>query len=213
LICVGALGGAAVGIVTSGSRAALVVAIVLLLLVPAVERSVALALSVSIAGVIGVGFIGQRASPTEGQDALSRLLGAGDAAASDQARVEGVDKTWSIALDNPWLGTGFNFSEFLGHNVYAQVAAGVGFFGVAMFVVLLLSMVTALVATDNIHSRLVYPAIVVIVAGPVSPQLTDRYIGLLLGIALVGVNAVRASRQAEAEVEALEPSSLPRLNR
>jgi O-antigen ligase len=207
-ICGSVLAVVGVGIFTSGSRAALVVAVVLVVLVPAVERSIPLALTVATAGVIAVGVIGERAAPAEGQDALSRLLGAGDVSQSDQARVEGVDKTWDVALNHPWLGTGFDFSDFIGHNVYVQVAAAIGFFGLAAFVVILLSMVTALFATSNIHSRLVYPAIVFILAGPVSPQLTDRYIGLLLGIALVGVNAVKAERQ-----DAEEPEPPLHLNR
>ncbi len=194
-ICGAALGGAGIGILTSGSRAALVVAIFLIVMVPAVERSIPLALAVAIAGVVAVGAIGQRASPTEGQDALSRLLGAGDVTGSDQARTEGVERTWAVAINHPWLGTGFNFSDFIGHNVYVQVAAAVGFIGLGAFILLLLSMVTSIFATGNIHSRLVYPAIVFIVAGPVSPQLTDRYIGLLLGIALIGVMAVKGDRQ------------------
>lgn len=194
-ICGAALGAAGLGIITSGSRAALVVALFLVVLVPAVERSIPLTLAVATAGVVAVAAIGQRTAPTEGQDALSRLLGAGDVTGSDAARVEGVEQTWAVALAHPWLGAGFDFADFLGHNVYVQVAAGVGFIGLAAFVVILVSMVTPIFVTSNIHSRLVYPAIVFIVAGPVSPQLTDRYIGLLLGIALVGVMAVKNNLQ------------------
>lgn len=212
-ICGGALAGAGIGIATSGSRAALVVGLFLIVLVPTVERSIPLALIVSITGLIAVSIVGNRTSPTHGQDALSRLLGAGDASASDQARVEGVSETWKIALHHPWLGTGFDFTEFIGHNVYVQVAAAIGFVGLAAFIAVLLSMITPIFQTDVPQSRLVYPAIVFIVAGPVSPQLTDRYIGVLLGVALIGVNAVRAKRQEEAEEAELESATLLRLNR
>lgn len=197
-ICGSLLALSGVGVLTSGSRAALVVALFLAILVPAVERSIPMALAVAATGVVGIALIGERASPTEGQNALSRLLGAGDAAQSDQARVDGLDQTLHLAVTHPLLGTGFDLTEFLGHNVYAQVAAAVGFIGVAAFIALLLSMVTPLFATDSIYSRLVYPAVVFIVAGPVSPQLTDRYIGLLFGIALVGANLVDDHRRAEA---------------
>jgi hypothetical protein len=210
-ICGAAVAGAGVGILTSGSRAALVVAVGLILLVPAVERSIPLALTVAIAGVSAIGILGQRPAPTQGQDALSRLLGAGPVEGSDQARLEGVAKVWQTALDHPWLGTGFRLVEFNGHNVYVQVAAAVGFIGLAGLIAILISMVTPLFATGNIHSRLVYPAIAVIAAGPVSPNLTDRYFGLLLGIALVGGNIVRAERHPE--VEDLETLPLRRLNK
>lgn len=210
-ICGAAAAGAAVGIFTSGSRAALVVGVGLVLLVPAIERSIPLGLTVAIAGVVAIGYLGQRTAPAQGQDALSRLLGAGPVEGSDQARIEGVAKVWRIALDHPWLGTGFNLVEFNGHNVYVQVAAAVGFIGLAALIGILISLVPPVFATSNIHSRLVYPAIAVIAAGPVSPNLTDRYFGLLLGIALLGGNIVRAERQLEAEE--LEPVPLRRLNR
>ena len=214
-ICGGALGGAGVGILTSGSRAALVVALFLIVLVPAVERSVPLALTVITAGAVVVAYVGERAQPAagQGQDALTRLLGGGDVSGSDQARKEGLSQTWHLALTHPWLGTGFELTEFLGHNVYVQIAASIGFIGLAIFAWLLISMVTPLLVISNVNSRLVYPALVFIVAGPVSPQLTDRYIGILMGVALIGVNSVRAQRQAEAAYELAEPARLLRLNR
>jgi O-antigen ligase len=212
-ICGAALGGAGIGILTSGSRAALLVTIVLILLVPAVERSIPLAITVASVGAIAITYIAQRPVPADGQDALSRLLGAGGASGSDQARVEGVERTWQVALDHPWLGTGFTLSEFNGHNVFVQVAAALGFIGLALFVVLLLSLVPAVLSTGNLHSRLIYPAIAVIGAGPVSPQLTDRYMGLLIGTALVGVNAVRAGRQFERDDPEDESPPPERLNR
>ena len=210
-ICGSVLGVAGVGIITSGSRAALVVAIVLIVLVPAVERSIPMAWTVVTGGVIAVGVLASSTSPTAGQDALSRLRGAGDVEGANRARLEGVERTWNVAVDHPWLGVGFDFSDFVGHNVYVQVAAAVGFVGLAAFVVILASMVWPLFATRVMYSRLVYPAIVFIVAGPVSPQLTDRYIGLLLGTALIGVNAVKAERQHDAAE--LEPQPPLRLNR
>jgi hypothetical protein len=215
-ICGGALGSAGIGILTSGSRAALVVALFLIVLVPAVERSIPLALTVITSGAVVVAYVGERAAPAagQGQDAVTRLLGGGDVSGSDQARKEGLSNTWHLALTHPWLGTGFELSEFLGHNVYVQVAASLGFIGVSIFIWLLFSMVTPLLVTSNLNSRLVYPALVYIVAGPVSPQLTDRYIGILMGVALIGVNSVRAQRQAEAELElSAEPPRLVRLNR
>jgi len=212
-ICGAAVAGAGVGVLTSGSRAALVVAVGLILLVPAVERSIPLALTVAISGVTAIGVLGQRPAPTQGQDALSRLLGAGPVEGSDQARLEGVAKVWQTALDHPWLGTGFNLVDFNGHNVYVQVAAAVGFIGLAALIGILISLVTPVFTTSNIHSRLVYPAIAVIAAGPVSPNLTDRYFGLLLGIALVGGNIVRAERQREAkELEPIPPRRLDTYN-
>ncbi len=184
------------GIMTSGSRAALIVALVLLVLVPAAERSIVAALTVLGSGLVAILVFGQRIEAGgEGQDALSRLLGAGDVEGSDSARVEGVEKVWALALEHPFLGSGFTFSDFIAHNAYVQIAAAAGFLGLAAFAVICASMVTPLFAYDDVHSRLVYPAIVFLIAGPVSPNLTDRYIGFLLGLSMVGVVAVHEARR------------------
>ena len=144
-ICVTVFGIALLGIMTSGSRAALVVALVLLILVPAAERSILATITVLGSGLVAISVFGQRAGGTgEGQDALSRLLGAGDVAGSDLARVEGVEKVWALALEHPFLGSGFTFSDFIAHNIYVQIAAAAGFLGLAAFVVICVSMITPL---------------------------------------------------------------------
>jgi hypothetical protein len=191
---------AGVGIMTSGSRAALLVAIILLVLYPAAERSILAALAVLASGVVGILIISQRTIRGDEQDAFSRLLGSANAAGSDHARIEGVATVWAEALAHPFLGTGFTLSGFLGHNAYVQIAAAAGFISLAAFLLVCFSMVMPLFVHDDMHSRLVYPAIVFIIAAPVSPNLTDRYIGFLMGLSLVGVVAVyeaRRERQAD----------------
>lgn len=203
---------AGLGIQTSGSRAALVTALVLLVLIPAAERSIIAALAVMAAGVVAVLVLDQRKGASgEGQDALSRLLGeSGNVVGSNRERVEGVEKVWALALDHPFLGSGFNFSDFVAHNAYVQIAAAAGFLGLAAFAVFCISMVTPLVAYDDVHSRLVYPAIVFLIAAPVSPNLTDRYIGFLLGLSLVGVVKVHDARRGRGLDDAEPPPSRPR---
>jgi len=194
LICTAVLGVSFVGIMTSGSRAALVTAIVLLVLVPAAERSILTGVSVLTAGVVAVLIVGQRKAG-EGQDALSRLLGEGDIEGSNKERVQGVETVWSLALDHPLLGSGFNFGDFAAHNGYVQVAAAAGFIGLAAFAGVCLSMVTPLLKTPDVHSRLAYPTVAFLIAAPVSPNLTDRYIGFLMGLSMVGVVAMHQARR------------------
>ncbi len=199
-ICLMVLGIAGVGIMTSGSRAALLVAIILVVLYPAAERSILAALAVLASGVVGILILSQRNITGDEQDAFSRLLGSANAAGSDHARIEGVATVWAEALAHPFLGTGFTLSGFLGHNAYVQIAAAAGFISLAAFLLVCFSMVMPLFVHDDMHSRLVYPAIVFIIAAPVSPNLTDRYIGFLMGLSLVGVVAVyeaRRERQAD----------------
>lgn len=201
-ICLAILGASGVGIMTSGSRAALVVAFAMLALYPAAERSILAALAIAGSGVVAVILVGQRAANSEGENALSRLLGAGDVEGSNQARVEGVEHVWSLAVQHPFLGNGFNFSDFLGHNAFVQIAAAAGFIGLAAFLLVLWSMVSTVFIHDDLHSRLVYPAIAVIVVSPVSPNLTDRYIALVLGLSLTGVVAVHEAAQRRKREEA-----------
>jgi hypothetical protein len=187
---------AVLGIMTSGSRAALVVALVLLVLVPAAERSIIAALTVLGSGLVAILIFSQRITAGgEGQDALSRLLGAGNVEGSDRARVEGVERVWALALEHPLLGSGFTFSDFVAHNGYVQIAAAAGFLGLAAFALVCASMVTPLFAKDDVHRQLAYPAIVFLCAAPVSPNLTDRYIGILLGLSMVGVVAIHGTRR------------------
>ena len=204
-ICLMVFGIAGVGIMTSGSRAALLVAIILLVLYPAAERSILAALAVLASGVVGILIISQRNIRGDEQDAFSRLLGSANAAGSDHARIEGVATVWAEALAHPFLGTGFTLSGFLGHNAYVQIAAAAGFISLAAFLLVCFSMVMPLFAHDDMHSRLVYPAIVFIIAAPVSPNLTDRYIGFLMGLSLVGVVAVYEARRERQADEVARP--------
>jgi hypothetical protein len=105
------------------------------------------------------------------------------------------------------LGTGFTLSGFLGHNAYVQIAAAAGFISLAAFLLVCVSMVMPLFVHDDMHSRLVYPAIVFIIAAPVSPNLTDRYIGFLMGLSLVGVVAVYEARRERQADELLRSNS------
>jgi len=210
-ICVTVFGIAFLGIMISGSRAALVVALVLLVLVPAAERSIIAALAVLGSGLVAILAFGQRIEAGgDGQDALSRLLGAGNVERSDRARIEGVETVWASALEHPLLGSGFTFSDFVAHNAYAQIAAAAGFLGLAAFAVVCASMVTPLFSKDNVHRQLAYPAVVFLIAAPVSPNLTDRYIGILLGLSMVGAVAVHEARRGILpEGQAQEPSGPP----
>jgi hypothetical protein len=186
-----------VGIMTSGSRAALLTALTLIVLVPAAERSIFAALAVIGAGLLALLYVPKRiAAGGGGHDALSRLLGgASDAAQSNTERVSHLEKTWASAVNHPFLGTGFSYVDFFAHNAYVQIAAAAGFIGLAAFAVVCLSMVRPLFVHGGLHSRLVYPAVVFMVAAPVSPMLIDRYIGFLLGLSMVGAVAMHEGRR------------------
>ncbi len=208
-MCVTVGGIAFLGIMISGSRAALVVALFLVVLVPAAERSIIAALTVLGSGLVGVLVFGQRIEADgQGTDALSRLLGAGNVEGSDRARIEGVEMVWRSVLEHPFLGSGFTFSDdYLAHNAYVQVAAAVGFFGLAAFVVVCATMITPLLTNDKVHSRLAYPVVIFLVAAPVSPNLTDRYIGMLMGLSMVGVVAVHEARRGTGLEDSAQESS------
>ena len=209
-ICVAVFVVAFVGIMTSGSRAALITALFLIVLVPAVERSILAALAVVGAGLMALLYVPQRFGSGEGNDALSRLLGGGGAEGSNTARLNSVERTWEVALDHPFLGVGFSFSDFFTHNAYVQIAADSGFIGLAAFAAVGASMIMPLFSYHGVHSRLVFPAVVFLFAAPVSPNLTDRYIGILWGLSLVGAVAVHeARRKSRQDSSAMAPTGEP----
>jgi O-antigen ligase len=210
-ICGAIFGVAGLGVWTSGSRAALVTTLVLVVLFPAAERSVLAAFTVLASGVVALLVVVGGRNPTDapGQDALSRLLGEGNVEGSNQVREKGVEFIWNLAVQHPFLGSGFLVDEFLGHNSYLQIAAAAGFISLAAFLLVCVSMVTPLFVHDNVHSRLVYPMIAFLVAAPVSPNLTDRYTGFLFGLAMVGVVAVHEARLGAQQEDSVEGPAPP----
>jgi O-antigen ligase len=159
-------------IVASGSRAAIVVLVVLALLVPVVERSALV--GVGLAGAIALVVLSLPlivAISGEGS-AIGRLVGEGTAAASDGARVEsldlGIDRFWQ----SPIVGSGFTEIELI-HNVYLEVAVAIGVLGLVSYLIVMFAMAVPVISRHPLR-RLTFILFAFLGVAPTFPGLWDR---------------------------------------
>jgi hypothetical protein len=198
------------GVYSSGSRAALAVLIGVAAIYPVLARSVpaALALLSAIAGVLML--LPQLLGETGSGNALGRLLGAGSADYSDVEREQllhdVIDRFWL----SPIFGNGMA-DIILAHVVYLQIAAALGIIGLFFYLIVLASTVRPAAVLSPPFSLLAVPALAYVVVGFVTPLLWDRYIWVVMALALIAPRlAAAASAEAEADADAEEPSALHR---
>ncbi|MEV7398347.1 O-antigen ligase family protein [Aeromicrobium sp. NPDC092404] len=168
----------------SGSRASLLVAAVLAVIYPAMERSIKVTAGLTLGGIFLIANI-DRILNEEGGNALSRLLGRAGAAGSNAEREKGLREGWEVFTHHPIFGAGFDFDIFLAHNIYVQVLAGMGVIGLIAFLFVLWSMVSPIFHGPRPYRLLAYPALAYVIAGPITPNLGSRYVGILLALAFV----------------------------
>lgn len=187
----------AYGIWINGSRGALLTSVAILFLYPAITRSVTAGVAVTAIGFlmpIVVTHLVDRVSETS---ALGRLFGGGNARGSNQEREEAAARAIDQFLNHPLLGGGF-VTVLEAHNIYLQLAAAVGVFGVLGFLIVLWSLVRPLLAIPSPWGLLSVPALAYAMAGLIFPLLWDRYIWCVLGLALLGpILAARAAEEDE----------------
>lgn len=169
----------AYGVWISGSRAALVVLIMLVLVYIFVERSIRAGGAVAL-GLAGVLIFSGRLLQDDGNSALGRLLGNGTASGSDIQRKQILTEAWQQFKEHPLLGNGFD-GGIGSHNIYLQVAVAVGVFGLLGY---LLIMWTALrpLFWPGVNHRLSYPVLAYIAIGPLTNTLWDRLIWTVLAL-------------------------------
>jgi len=174
----------ALSIWTSGSRAALLVALVIGLTVPLIERTALSAYAVvagAAAAVVSASWLIARAG--EGS-ALARLKGDSSTTGSDQDRkealAEGVDK-WLL---HPWLGKSFGEDALAAHNIYLQVMVGIGIFGLIGFLLIGLSALRPLLGTGPLR-RLGFAALAFGGIGLITNSLWDRFTWAALSLSIL----------------------------
>jgi len=196
----------------SGSRTSIVVLGVVAILFPLVERSMKAAMGLSVVGVLVLTSVGRLLDSGGGSNALSRLMGNSGATASDIERRKGFKVAWERFLDSPIIGKGFDFQVFLAHNIYMQIAAGIGLLGLVAFLLVLWSFVMQLYRGAHPYHLLAWPAMAYIIAGPITPNLGSRYVGVLLALALVASKMTPDDPPEEAAADA-PPRGLQRATR
>ena len=115
---------------------------------------------------------------------MGRLLGAGSASLSDQAGAapfeQAIDRFWN----SPIIGNGM--ADIIeAHVIYLQIAAGLGVIGLAFYLLVFWSTVQPLTVLRPPYSLLAVPALAYVIVGFVTPVLWDRYIWVVLALALL----------------------------
>lgn len=199
-----ACGASLVAVVLSGSRAALLAAVVIAVVVPVLERSAKAGYLVVTTAVISVASLGLLLDSAGPGSAIGRLAGKGTAVGSDEARLEHLQHGWAVFVDNPLGGTGFRFETSLIHNGYLEVAVAWGIFGLLGYVLLLWALVRGLFAARR-RSVLGYVALGYVFIGFFNNTLWDRFAWVALSMVLVWQQL-----QREAESPELADPVLPR---
>ncbi|MDN5895689.1 MAG: O-antigen ligase family protein, partial [Nocardioides sp.] len=120
----------------SGSRAALLVAAVIVVMYVAIERAQWTAGWMLAAA--GVALLFSNRLAVEADSALARILGGGSANFSDAQRSDLLEHYWELFGQRPMTGWGFE-EAVLGHNVYLEIAYSMGVVGLVGFLLILLA--------------------------------------------------------------------------
>ncbi|WP_162891342.1 O-antigen ligase [Aeromicrobium sp. A1-2] len=169
----------AYGVYISGSRAALLVLGMLVVIYPFVEGSIR-AVGAVMLGVAGVLAFSGRLLQEDGNSALGRLFGNGSASGSDIERQNVLAEAWKLFLEHPFLGNGFD-GGLGSHNIYLQVATAVGIFGLLGYLLVLWTALRPLF-WQGINHRLAYPVLAYGTIGPLTNTLWDRLIWSVIAL-------------------------------
>jgi O-antigen ligase len=169
----------AYGVWISGSRAALLVLVMIAVVYPFIEGSVR-AVGVVLLGVAGVLAFSGRLLQEDGNSALGRLFGSGSASGSDIERKTILSAAWKQFQQHPLLGNGFD-GGIGSHNIYLQVAVAVGIFGLLGYLFIMWTAIRPLFWQGTNH-RLAYPVLAYMAIGPLTNTLWDRLIWAVLAL-------------------------------
>ncbi|HJR89652.1 MAG TPA: hypothetical protein VJ782_05775 [Aeromicrobium sp.] len=199
----------AVGVWVSGSRAALLVLLVLLPVFPLVSRSAAGLGLLGFAAGIGLLFA-DRLLNVEGGNALSRLLGAGSTTGSNAEREERIDTILATIREHPLLGSGFVHSWFA-HVTYLEVMAAAGLFGLIGFCAILLAADRTILTAPPPYNLLAYPAFGYTIVGFATNVLWDRYIWIPISLSLLAWTHSRPNPDRDhTDASSPQPMEAPR---
>lgn len=172
-------------IASSGSRSSTLVAIVLVLMIPVVERSALSGFLFAIGGALAVFSLPLLVSVSSEGSAISRLAGDATTLAADRSRDAAFDHGVDRFLDSPIVGSGLVDVDLI-HNTYLEALVGIGIIGALGYVVVLFVLARPLFADTSLR-RLSYLAWVVVGIGPALPGLWDRTIWVPVALVMLAV--------------------------
>lgn len=187
----------------SGSRAAIVVIAVLILMIPLVERSAltgfVMALLVALA-IVALPIIADLAGQGS---AIDRLTGGGGSSQSNSARTLGLDEGLDRFFAHPIIGDGL-IDLFDIHNNFLEVAVAIGIFGLAGYLMVLYAFARPIFGRGELR-RLCYPVWGYIGFGATVPSLYDRSIWTVVALSVVAMVEFERRRTEPQSFPAMEP--------
>ena len=124
------------------------------------------------AGVVAMSQMGSLLQERD-DNALGRLLGGGQAVASDLEREQAITAGLRSFRENPAFGGGFE-QALNAHNIYLQIAVAVGLDGLVGYLLVIGSVVAPLVIQRTPYVLLAYPALAYEFRGLLSNILWSR---------------------------------------
>lgn len=199
-----AAGLCAYSVVLSGSRAAAIVTVLLVLLYPVVERSAVKGVVVLLMTALAVPIASYALGLTGDNSPFSRFFGDKSTSVSDSERTESLNAGIDRWLAEPILGNGFSNAPLEAHNIYLQVAVVSGVIGLAGFLIIFWSLVRPLFDShDNPLRRLCYATLGYAAIGMLTNSLWDRFTWVVLAMAfLANLNYTRPQPEPVADPEA-----------
>lgn len=193
----------AYGVYISGSRGALLGAIALAVLYPLLVRSIPAALGIAALIAPAMVLISNAMHDPSSSNSLGRLLGGESGQASNDARLQGAQAGFDQLIGHPVLGDGW-LTIWGAHIGYLQIAAAIGLFGLAFYLILLFSVLRPLLTVPSPYRLLAVPALTAAMLDLVLPVVGAMFEWSAVGLALCA--APLAARQSEQAEEGL-PSS------
>jgi O-antigen ligase len=171
-------------IAMSGSRASAIVVVMIALVYPLLQRSL-LSAYLLIGAALAFVVVGDRLLVLMGSSSLAdRLQGDATTSTSDQQRIEALNTALGKFLAHPLLGGSFGNDPKGAHNIYLQVAVGVGVFGLVVYLLIMWTSVRALFLTSR-YSRLGYTALAYAGLGFLTNSLWDRFVWMAVSLAFL----------------------------
>ena len=169
----------------SGSRAAIVVVAVLVLMIPFVERSALTGFVMAAFAALVFVALPILADLAGSGSAIDRLAGGGGSSQSNSARTLGLDEGLDRFFAHPIQGDGL-VDLFDIHNNFLEVAVAIGVFGLAGYLVVLYSFARPILGKGELR-RLCYPVWGYIGFGATVPSLYDRSIWTVVALSVVAM--------------------------
>ena len=171
------------GVWVSGSRAALLALVAMLVLYPVVSRSLltAVALFGLSLPVIFVAAQAILAGENSADNAFGRLLGGGSASYSDQDREMLADVARAQFEAHPVLGAGLA-DVYAAHNIYLQIVAAVGVVGLTFFIAMLATVLLRCLSIDRRFVLLILPVFGYVMIGAITTIIWDRFVWCVLAL-------------------------------